>query len=142
MAVVLVAEDDAFVREIAESMIQESKHQTVSAPDLQDALRILGATAIDVLFTDIRLQDAIHGGCELARRARELRPGIAVMYATGHYEPKLAPLLLPGCPLLLKPYSLDQVARALAQVLGGESEAAPRPAGNASPRAGPDAASS
>jgi two-component SAPR family response regulator len=125
MAVVLIVEDDAFVRDIAEAMIQESSHTTLSAGGVGEALAILRDRApVDVLFTDIRLQDAIHGGCELAHRARELRPEIGVVYATGFYERQFDSLRLPGAPLLLKPYSQEQLSRALTDVLDGRTSAA------------------
>jgi CheY-like chemotaxis protein len=120
MAVVLIAEDDALVRDVAEGMILDSNHQALLAGDVREALHILREpSAIDVLFTDIRLKDEIYGGCDLARHARELRPDIKVLYATGHFEDKLKPLLLPDAPLLLKPYSYDQLSRTLAGLLAG-----------------------
>ena len=118
MAVVLIAEDDALVRDVAEGMIHDSNHRALLAGDVGEALHILRElSAIDVLFTDIRLKDQFYGGCDLARHARELRPGIKVLYATGHFEEKLKPMLLPDAPLLLKPYSYDQLSRTLAGLL-------------------------
>ena len=120
MAVVLIAEDDPLVRDVADAMVQDSNHQTLLAGGVDEALVILRApSAIHVLFTDIRLKDAIYGGCDLAHHARELRPDIKIIYATGHFEEKLASLLLPDAPLLLKPYSYDQLSTALAGLLEG-----------------------
>jgi CheY-like chemotaxis protein len=118
MAMVLIAEDDPLVRDVAEGMIHDSNHQTLLAGDVDEALHILREPAeIHVLFTDIRLKDAIYGGCDLARHARELRPDIKIMYATGHFEDRLKSLLIPDAPLLLKPYSYDQLSRAIAGLL-------------------------
>jgi CheY-like chemotaxis protein len=118
MAVVLIAEDDALVRDVAEAMVHDSSHQTLLAGDVDEALDILRQpSAIHVLFTDIRLKDAIYGGCDLAHRARELRPDIKILYATGYFEERLKSLLIPDAPLLLKPYSYDQLSQALAGLL-------------------------
>jgi len=118
MAIVLIAEDDPLVRDVAEGMIHDANHQTLLAGDLDEALHILREpAAIHVLFTDIRLKDQIYGGCDLARHAKELRPGIKVLYATGYFEDKLKSLLLPDAPLLLKPYSYDQLSHTLAGLL-------------------------
>ncbi len=58
MAVILIVEDDVFIREIAEMMIQDWGHDTLSAGDVDEALSVLrSAQHIDALFTDIYLND-------------------------------------------------------------------------------------
>ena len=70
MAVILIVEDDVFIREIAEMMIQDWGHHTLSASDVDEALSLLrSAQHIDALFTDIYLKTAVLGGCELAHQA-------------------------------------------------------------------------
>jgi CheY-like chemotaxis protein len=82
MATVLIAEDDVLIRDLTQAMIEDCDHGTLLAGGVDEALSILRQpTPIDVLFTDIRLDDAIYGGCELAREARALRPGIGIVYA-------------------------------------------------------------
>jgi hypothetical protein len=41
MAVVLIVEDDVFIRAVAEMMIQDWGHQTLSASDVEEALSLL-----------------------------------------------------------------------------------------------------
>jgi CheY-like chemotaxis protein len=82
MAVILVVEDDVFIREIAELMIQDWGHHTLSASDVEEALLLLRARHIDALFTDIYLKNAVLGGYELAHQAIKLRPTLRVVYAT------------------------------------------------------------
>jgi hypothetical protein len=54
MAVILIVEDDSFIRETAEMMIQDLGHHTLSASDVDEALLLLRAPQhIDALFTDI-----------------------------------------------------------------------------------------
>src|ERR1017187_1951118 len=86
MAVILVVEDEVFTREIAEMMIHDWGHDTLSASDADEALLFLrSAQHIDALFTDIYLKDSVLGGCELAHQAIELRPKLRVLYATGNF---------------------------------------------------------
>ena len=67
MAVILVVEDDVFIRQIAEMMIQDTGHDILSASDGDEALLFLrSAQHIDALFTDIYLKNSVLGGCELA----------------------------------------------------------------------------
>ena len=77
MAVILIVEDDSFIRQIAEMMIQDWGHQTLSASDVDEALSLLRSPQrIDALFTDIYLKAAVLGGCELAHQAIKLRPNL------------------------------------------------------------------
>jgi len=41
MAVILIVEDEVFIREMAEMMIQDSGHHTLSASDVDEALSFL-----------------------------------------------------------------------------------------------------
>ena len=111
MAVILIVEDDVFIREIAELMIQDWGHQTLSASDVDEALALLRSPQhIDALFTDIYLKTALLGGCELAHQAIELRPGLRVLYTTGNYvTDKIRALFVEGTHCLRKPYADDQL---------------------------------
>lgn len=72
MAVILIVEDDFFIRELAEMLIQDWGHHTLLASDVDEALSFLRSSQhIDAMFTDIYTQD---GG---AWRMRSC--------ATGHY---------------------------------------------------------
>ena len=111
MAVILVVEDDAFIREIAEMMIQDWGHRTLSASDVDEALSLLRSPQhIDALFTDIYLKTAVLGGCELARQAIALRPKLRVLYTTGNsVTDKMEALFVKGTHFLRKPYTPDQL---------------------------------
>jgi CheY-like chemotaxis protein len=85
MAVILIVEDDIFTRDMAEMMIQEWGHETLSATDVDEALLLVKSPQhIDALFTDIYLKKAVLGGCDLARDAVKLRPELRVLYTTGN----------------------------------------------------------
>jgi hypothetical protein len=63
MAAILIVEDDVFIREVAELMIQDWGHQTLSASDVDEALALLRwPQHIDALFTNICLKTAVLGG--------------------------------------------------------------------------------
>ena len=82
----------------------------------EDALATLhGDAAFDLLLTDIALGTGMRG-TELARRASALRPGLPVLLMTGFASGLLdAP---PEFELLRKPYGREDLARAIAKVLG------------------------
>jgi CheY-like chemotaxis protein len=111
MAVILVVEDEVFTRQIAEMMIQDWGHDTLSASDAAEALSFLRSDQhIDALFTDIYLKDSVLGGFELAHQAVELRPHLRVLYTTGNFvTEKMKALFVEGTKCLCKPYTQDQL---------------------------------
>jgi DNA-binding NtrC family response regulator len=119
MAVVLIVEDDVFIRAVAEMMIQDWGHQTLSASDVEEALSLLRSPQhIDALFTDIYLKNSILGGCELAHQAIKLRPGLRVLYTTGNsVTEKMTALFVEGTQFLRKPYTPNQLQDCFAALL-------------------------
>jgi CheY-like chemotaxis protein len=111
MAVILIVEDDALIRMVAEMMIQDWGHDTLSASDQNEALTILRSPQpVDALFTDIYLKTAVLGGCDLARQAIALRPGLRVLYTTGNsLTDKMRDLFVTGTHFLGKPYTQQQL---------------------------------
>jgi CheY-like chemotaxis protein len=119
MAVILIVEDDVFIREIAEMMIQGWGHQTLTASDVDEALSILRSPQpIEAMFTDIYLKTAILGGCELAHQAIALRPNLRVLYTTGNsMTEKMKALLVEGTHFLRKPYTEHQLQNSIIDLL-------------------------
>ena len=115
MAVILVVEDDVFIREIAEMMIRGWGHETLAASDEGEAMSFLRSPRhIDALFTDIYLQKAVLGGCELARQALDLR----VLYTTGNFvTDKMKALFAKGTHFLGKPYTQQQLEVSVGELL-------------------------
>ena len=111
MAVILIVEDDVFIRHAAEMMIQDWGHHILSASDVDEALLVLRSPQhIDALFTDIYLKTAVRGGCELAHQAIKLRPLLRVLYTTGNIiTDKMKALFVEGAHFLAKPYTPQQL---------------------------------
>jgi CheY-like chemotaxis protein len=122
MAVILVVEDDVFIREIAEMMIQDWGHDTLPASDEDEALSFLRSPQhIDALFTDIYLKNSILGGCELAHQATLFRPKLRVLYTTGNFvTEKMTDLFVEGARFLQKPYTQHQLQNSVDEVLAAQ----------------------
>jgi CheY-like chemotaxis protein len=122
MAVILIVEDDVFTREIAEVMIQDWGHHTLSASDVDEALILLRSSQhIDALFTDIYLKTAVLGGCEVAKQAIKLRPKLRVLYTTGNsITDKMKALLAEGTHFLPKPYTQHQLHDSVEDLLAAK----------------------
>jgi signal transduction histidine kinase/ActR/RegA family two-component response regulator len=115
---VLVVEDDDDVRAMTAATLQELGYGTVIARDGAEALAALGEEpGIDLLFSDYVMPGM--SGAELARAAREQRPGLKVLLTSGYA--KHAQLRdgnsADGFPLLAKPYRVDELAATIRVVL-------------------------
>jgi DNA-binding NtrC family response regulator len=119
MAVILIVEDDFFIRELAEMTIQEFGHQTFSASDVDEALLLLRSPQhVDALIADIRLRTAALGGFELARQAIKLRPKLRVLYTTGSsITDKIIASFVEGAHFLQKPYTQSQLQHSIENLL-------------------------
>ena len=119
MAVILIVEDDVFIREVAEMLIQGWGHRTLAAGDVDEALSLLRSPQqIDALFTDIYLKTEVLGGCEVADQAIKLRPELRVLYTTGNsVTDKLKALFVDGKHFLRKPYTQNQLQNSVENLL-------------------------
>jgi PAS domain S-box-containing protein len=109
--VVLIVEDDELIRESTQQTIRSLGYGAVAAENAAEALRVIETREIDVLVADLRLPGA--SGVELAERARALRPGLPIVFATGD-EAALAGTGFADAISLLKPYSVERMREALA----------------------------
>ena len=119
VAVILIVEDDVFIREVADMMIKDWGHQTLTASDVDEALIFLRSPQhIDALFTDIYLKALVHGGCDLAHQAIALRPKLRVLYTTGNsLTDKMKALLIEDTHFLRKPYTQHQLHDSVTEML-------------------------
>ena len=118
---ILVVEDQTAVRQLVSTALQEHGYRVISAPSPKQALGILENTAIaiDLLLTDLIMPEM--SGRLLAAEAAVQRPGIRVLYMTGHSEEILASKDAGGerIECLEKPFSSNDVAAAVRRVLDG-----------------------
>ena len=120
MGRVLLVEDELLVREVAAEDLGEAGFDVTPASDGDEALAILRDNAeFDLLFTDIRMPGSTDGW-ELARQARQMIPGLRVIYASGLGD--AGDELLDGECFVRKPYNLKDLRKALS-TLGFEGHA-------------------
>ena len=116
---ILIVEDEIFIRQNAEWLMEDLGHSTLVAGDLREALaHLISEARIDVLFVDIRLRDLDSGGYHIADHAVAGRPDIRVLYTSG--TPLCAEMtdqFVPGGQFLEKPYSPEQLASSMEQLL-------------------------
>ncbi len=119
MAVILVVEDDIFILESLEWVIEDLGHNSLLASDLAGALLHLGAPHhIDALFVDIRLAALAFGGYDVANQAVGLRPDLPVLYTSGSpLTDDMTGRFVPGGRFLQKPYSPAQLESFIGELL-------------------------
>jgi PAS domain S-box-containing protein len=134
---ILVVEDDEDVRGTVVEMLSELGYRVLRAKDAQGALAIVeSGVPIDLLFTDVVMPGPL-ASPELARKARERLPRIAVLFTSGYADNAIVHggRLDDGVDLLSKPYTRDAMARKIRQVLRNQTQTrgtpVPVPAGNA-----------
>ena len=113
---VLVVEDNLDVGRFCTQLLEDLGHSTVWAHNAEAALSEMEKVPFrfDAVFSDVVMPGM--GGVELARRLRADHPDLPVILTTG-YSDTLARDDAHGFELVRKPYSAEQVARALRGVL-------------------------
>ncbi|HEX8699731.1 MAG TPA: response regulator [Myxococcaceae bacterium] len=111
---ILLVEDDEDIRLSASELMQELGHTVRDVATAEAALEVLVAERFDVLFTDVSLPGL--SGLELASQATRQHPKMRVLVASGHHLAGDTEDSVPGAVLLPKPYTLDQLKRALTSV--------------------------
>jgi signal transduction histidine kinase/ActR/RegA family two-component response regulator len=119
--IIMVVEDEDSVRHMSVDSLRELGYTVVQACDAAQALSLLAIQPrIDLLFTDIVMPDM--NGKILSDRAREQRPDLKVLYTTGYTRNAIVHngMLDPGLAFLAKPFTLEQLAVKVRQVLDSE----------------------
>jgi hypothetical protein len=121
--VILLAEDEKGVRELAREYLEMSGYTVIMAEDGHTAIELasMHAGPIHLLMTDVVMPGI--GGPELAERIKALRPEIKVLYMSGYTDQAIMHqgVLQTGAVLLQKPFTLAALASKLREMLVGDA---------------------
>ena len=112
---ILVVEDEADVRTVVRRQLESLGHRVLVAEAATEALLLIqGPGAPDILLTDVVLKSGMNG-IDLAQAAREVRPGLPVIFMSGYTAVPEAQerIHATGAPFLSKPFTTPQLERAL-----------------------------
>ncbi|MBK4733766.1 CHASE domain-containing protein [Noviherbaspirillum pedocola] len=104
---ILVVEDDPDLRQMSVQLLTMIGQHPSCAEDAETALEMLRHQEFDWLFTDINLPGM--DGIALSRQARDLRPDIRVVFASGYGD--TVDMRGERAIMLKKPYDLAQLQR-------------------------------
>ena len=111
---VLVVDDDALIAMSTVAMLEDLGHDVIEANSGDRALEILRDNRpVDLLVTDYSMPRM--NGAQLAAAAREIRPELPILLATGYAELPAGSAL--SLPLIGKPYQQDQLAAEIVKIL-------------------------
>jgi CheY-like chemotaxis protein len=112
---ILLVEDEALISEMMTVVLNEGGFEVHACANADDALRYLASDCgIDLLFTDVDLPGGLDGSA-LALRARELRPTLPVVYASGSGLDHAR--AVPGSRFVPKPYSPFKICSLLSELV-------------------------
>lgn len=111
---ILVVEDDAIVRMLIVDVLEELEYKVLEADGSEQALEVLQdqTQQINLMMTDVGLPGM--DGRELAIKARELRPALEVLFASGYAESIDVPK---DMHMIGKPFSIDQLRDKVKQII-------------------------
>ncbi|AZF27212.1 GAF domain-containing protein [Pseudomonas sp. R2-60-08W] len=119
---VLIVEDNLEVGRFASQILKDLGYQTTWATNAEQALTLAGndAGAFDAVFSDVVMPGMT--GVAMAKLMRQRRADLPVVLVSGYSE-ELADSGYEGFEFLAKPYSAEQVARALAKAMAKDQPA-------------------
>jgi signal transduction histidine kinase len=121
---VLVVEDNEAVRRMTREILVVKGYSVVEARSAADAIHIMEGhkETIDLVLTDVIMPGM--KGPELGERLAKLHSGVRLLYMSAHTEDTILNdgILCPGTAFIEKPFSPDELARKVRDVLGANRD--------------------
>lgn len=117
--VVLVIDDEPIVRMLIVDVLKEAGYTAIEAEDGPSGLRALqSAPQVALLITDVGLPGGLNGR-QVADAARELQPGLKVLFITGYAENAAVSggYLEPGMAVVTKPFVMAELAHKITEMI-------------------------
>ena len=119
MATILLADDDATTRDLAERALRQDGHRIEIAHDGSEALRKLSAAkpAFEVLVSDVQMPGI--DGIELVRRVAAEHPRLRVLLMSGFTDQldRAKGLKVARLMVLSKPFALEKLRSTVRDLL-------------------------
>jgi two-component system cell cycle response regulator CpdR len=112
---VLLVEDEALIQDLLKSALEDGGYDVLTAGSADEAMRLLDGIAGEIggLISDVNLGGPT-SGWDIARRARDLNPRMAVVYISGDSSYQWTSQGVPHSAVLTKPFVPAQLVVALA----------------------------
>jgi DNA-binding NtrC family response regulator len=114
---ILVADDEAGVREPLAALLREEGFDVTEAADGNEAIKLLSESGFDLVVADLRMPET--DGIEVLRRAREISPQTFVILITAYasVETAIEALQQGAQDYIMKPLIFEDVLRKVRRLL-------------------------
>jgi CheY-like chemotaxis protein len=119
---ILVAEDDSMVREVAVRILEQAGYRTLAARDGEEAVQLLQQHATDVSLAILDVVMPQLGGRDAYQRMVAIRRDLPAIFCSG-YEADMTQVQFIkdfDLPLIEKPYDSDELLHTVREMLNGE----------------------
>lgn len=120
MGTILLADDDAAMRDFVKRALSSEGHTVYAADDGTEALKLLDThgAAIGIIVTDLDMPGL--DGISLAKEARARHPGIAIVFMTAFADQldRTRVLGTERITALAKPFPLDKIKQTVRAIAG------------------------
>ncbi|HET9623865.1 MAG TPA: sigma-54 dependent transcriptional regulator [Kofleriaceae bacterium] len=120
----MIVDDEAKLGRILVEMLEGAGHEVAHVTGGAEALRRVGAGALDVVITDLRMPDV--DGMTVLRETRRLQPDADVVMMTAHATTQNAveAMKLGAADYLIKPFAMDELRMRVANLIDRRTAAA------------------
>jgi two-component system cell cycle sensor histidine kinase/response regulator CckA len=117
---VLIVEDEVMVRTVAERALSRHGYNVLVAENGEAALEILQREGhVDLMISDVVMPTM--DGPTTVRHARKMQPDLPILFMSGYAEEQLRKSIdIPNVSFLAKPFSVQQLAETVRDVLAGK----------------------
>jgi PAS domain S-box-containing protein len=118
---ILVVEDEMRVRQLTAAGLRELGYTVIEADGAESALKVIDShPEIALLFTDVVMPEM--DGRKLATEVLKRRPNLKVLFTTGFTKNAIihGGVLDPDTNFIAKPFTLEDLARKVREVLNGD----------------------
>jgi PAS domain S-box-containing protein len=133
---VLVVDDEPLVRAVARRLLMKKGYRVLEAENGAEALRICeeSVPSIDLVVTDLVMPEM--GGRELAAELHARHAGVRILFMSGYTEDAAlrTSVLQVGQAFLAKPFTADEFARKVREVLDDQPAVTAREGAYSAPR--------
>jgi two-component system cell cycle sensor histidine kinase/response regulator CckA len=122
MICVMVVEDEGPIREMIVEVLCEEGFQIIEAPSADAAVELLELPSLRLIVTDINLP-GMRDGIDLAIAARNVRPGIPVIFISGRPMKLVdaSQAITNPTSFLLKPFTFQALIEDIERLAGANS---------------------
>ncbi len=125
---ILVVEDDEAVRATTVVMLESLGYRCLEAHDAAAAVETLsGGAQVDLVFSDVTMPGPMRTA-EMAERIHQLAPGAPILFASGYPKEDMGEHLDGDATLLAKPFTREELASRIADLLGAQASKSGSPA--------------